>query len=74
LGIHKNEKQEAAWHTYTQQQIDALTTICKALQKAYDIKDVLGHDDIAPKRKTDPGPAFPMQKLRADVFGSKSGK
>jgi N-acetylmuramoyl-L-alanine amidase len=76
FATHKNEKRgaAAAWQTFSQQQIDALTTICRALQTAYNIKDVLGHDDIAPVRKQDPGPAFPMQKLRADVFGSKSGK
>ena len=30
----------------------------------YDIKSILGHEEISPKRKIDPGPAFPLDKMR----------
>jgi N-acetylmuramoyl-L-alanine amidase len=35
----------------------------------YGLKDVLGHEDIAPGRKTGPGPAFPMASFRARLPG-----
>jgi N-acetylmuramoyl-L-alanine amidase len=33
------------------------------------LKDVLGHEDIAPGRKSDPGPAFPLAALKSRVLG-----
>jgi N-acetylmuramoyl-L-alanine amidase len=29
----------------------------------YPIKEIVGHEDISRGRKTDPGPAFPLQKI-----------
>lgn len=52
------------WERYTPVQIAACENICKALVAAYGIRDILGHDDIAPQRKADPGPAFPMAQVR----------
>jgi N-acetylmuramoyl-L-alanine amidase len=33
----------------------------------------MGHDDISPGRKFDPGPAFPMESLRTRLFGRAAG-
>ena len=41
--------------------------VAALLVREYGIKEILGHDDIAPKRKWDPGPAFPMDQFRATV-------
>lgn len=53
-----------AWHTYTAEQIAECKLICEALAAHYKIKEVVGHEEIAPKRKTDPGPVFPMELFR----------
>jgi len=66
---HKDEQDTAHWHAFTEQQMSAALEIAKLLARAYTLKDVLGHDDVAPRRKVDPGPAFPMRSFRAHVFG-----
>jgi N-acetylmuramoyl-L-alanine amidase len=71
LATHKNEISESAWHAYTEVQIQVAAEISAALVKTYLLKDVLGHEDIAPHRKSDPGPAFPMGSFRSKVLGRK---
>jgi len=50
---------------YEDLQYEALARLTRALRKRYPIADVVGHSDIAPGRKTDPGPSFDWQRLRA---------
>ncbi|MCX5497423.1 N-acetylmuramoyl-L-alanine amidase [Kaistia dalseonensis] len=66
---HKNEASDAGWHTYTTEQIEAVAAIGIALNARYAFADVLGHEDIAPTRKTDPGPAFPLQSVASKILG-----
>lgn len=40
-----------------------LQALIKALQKRYPIQHIVGHSEIAPGRKTDPGPFFDWQRL-----------
>ncbi len=62
---HKNGGPETDWETYPPEQLAACEALSKALVARYKLDDVIGHEDIAPDRKTDPGPAFPMTALRA---------
>jgi N-acetylmuramoyl-L-alanine amidase len=54
-----------AWYPYPQDQIDQLILLLKQLVVRYDIKpeNILGHSEIAPQRKQDPGPMFPWKQL-----------
>ena len=69
--VHKNESQPAGWHVFTPEQIEAALEVSVVLLKKYQLKELLGHEDIAPGRKTDPGPAFPMASFRSRLLGRK---
>lgn len=62
---HKFGKPTCGWSKYPQAQLDAAQELAKLLVREYGLEDVIGHDDIAPGRKQDPGPAFPMESFRA---------
>lgn len=66
---HKHEISESGWHAYTKEQLETALMVSATLVQKYNLLDIVGHDDIAPKRKTDPGPAFPMENFRAHILG-----
>lgn len=68
LAKHKHQNEEKAWEAYSEMQINCLEEICHVLKEYYAIRTIVGHDDIAPGRKVDPGPAFPMEKIKAKIL------
>ncbi len=51
--------------SFTDAQYAALAGLTRALRESYPIRDIAGHSDIAPGRKTDPGPHFDWARYRA---------
>lgn len=71
VAAHKNGGPETGWQGYSEVQLQVAQEIANLLVAHYKLKDVLGHEDIAPGRKTDPGPAFPMTAFRSKAMGRK---
>ncbi len=76
MARHRNgnpdgSRQPLGWEPYPQAQFDAAVAVTRALVDSFGITEVIGHDDIAPTRKWDPGPAFDMARFRAAVFGGR---
>jgi N-acetylmuramoyl-L-alanine amidase len=60
------------WQPYPAAQVDALVRLAKDIVTRYAIPPtrVVGHSDIAPQRKIDPGPLFPWHALYAAGVGA----
>lgn len=59
------------WYPYTEGQIQALIVLLKDIVKRNNIdpRHIIGHSDIAPLRKLDPGPLFPWKRLADEGLG-----
>ena len=67
-GVHRHQTTESCWHRYTPEQLRVVEALCAVLIKEYGIAHILGHDEVAPDRKVDPGPAFPLDQMRARLL------
>lgn len=56
---------------FTDSQYVALVALTIELNKAYPIVDITGHSDIAPERKTDPGPYFDWERYQEALLIAK---
>lgn len=61
IGVELEGTDEIA---YKAGQYTVLARLTRALRRRYEITALVGHSDIAPGRKTDPGPAFDWPRLR----------
>jgi AmpD protein len=57
---------------YEDAQYAMLSKLIRALRRRYPIGDVAGHSDIAPGRKTDPGPRFDWPRLHRALARRRS--
>ena len=72
LGIEiSNPGHEFKYNKFTQKQINSILKLSKFLIKKYKIKSkcILGHSDISPDRKKDPGEKFPWHFLSKRKIG-----
>ena len=72
LGIEiSNPGHEFKYNNFTQKQINSILKLSKFLIKKYKIKSkcILGHSDISPDRKKDPGEKFPWYYLSKKKIG-----
>ena len=67
-----NKGHQFGYTNFKKKQLSSLIKICKILIKKYKIKkrNVVGHSDIAPLRKVDPGEKFPWKQLAYNNIGT----
>ncbi|WP_202983701.1 N-acetylmuramoyl-L-alanine amidase [Blattabacterium cuenoti] len=67
-GLHKRR----IWIPFTNYQINILIHLANDIIHRYDIQPtaIVGHSDISPGRKMDPGPLFPWNKLANHGIGA----
>jgi len=58
---------------FTDAQYAELARITRDLYTRYPIEDIVGHSDISPGRKTDPGPFFDWVRYRS-LIGAEPGR
>ncbi len=64
-GGRPNAQGQFAYADYPPAQVEAVLKLVKDIVKRHNIRGdrIVGHSDIAPTRKTDPGPKFPWKRL-----------
>jgi N-acetylmuramoyl-L-alanine amidase len=66
---------DSYWAPYADLQLEFVFALCLELVQRHNIEGprwIVGHSFIAPDRKVDPGPAFPLFKLRKQLFGAET--
>jgi N-acetylmuramoyl-L-alanine amidase len=72
IGIEvQNPGHELGYAAFPRRQIDALIGLAKGILSRWPIppRNVIGHSDIAPGRKVDPGEKFPWRRLARNGIG-----
>ena len=72
IGIEiTNPGSEFGYKKFSKKQISAILRLSKFLVKKYKIdnKNILGHSDVSPERKKDPGEKFPWKYLSQNKIG-----
>lgn len=74
--VHTNHKhkfwtdpENHYWFKFPDAQLKAVYALSKLLMTQYSLINAVGHDDLSPGRKPDPGPAFPWDEFKLNVLG-----
>src|SRR5690606_34849772 len=64
-------RQGDQWEPYDPVQIRVVAALLKDIIRRHQIKphNIVGHSDVAPQRKIDPGPLFPWKQLADQGIG-----
>lgn len=66
------ELEGSDFEAFEDSQYSSLNTLIASLRQAYPIQAIAGHADIAPGRKTDPGPYFDWNRLNCDLHQTRN--
>lgn len=72
IGIElQNPGHEFGYRAFPEIQVDSLISLCRDIREHWNIPNdrVLGHSDVAPGRKQDPGELFPWSALAREGLG-----
>ena len=66
-----NPGHENGYRAFPEAQIKAFTELVRDIMQRHNVKpaDILGHSDVAPGRKDDPGELFPWERLAEEGIG-----
>ena len=71
--VQDPEERDCVFQPYDERQIEVLVELLKGILERHpdiDPQDVVGHADITPGRRVDPGPLFPWARLHAAGIGA----
>jgi N-acetylmuramoyl-L-alanine amidase len=62
---YRDTPQGRIWYPYPPEQIEQLIALLRDIARRHELQpgNIVGHSDIAPQRKVDPGPLFPWSQL-----------
>ncbi len=62
---YKDTPEGRIWYPFPQAQIDRVIWLVRQIAERHQVapENILGHSDIAPQRKQDPGPLFPWEQF-----------
>lgn len=69
--VNDGRRRDGTWAPYPAVQIKVVAALLKDIIRRHQIKprNIVGHSDVAPQRKIDPGPLFPWRELARQGIG-----